>query len=208
MNKFAWLAVSSILLAGAAPAMAGSLVGGDAEAGKGKAAVCAACHGQGGNSTNSAWPKLAGQGAVYTYEQLKAFKDGSRSNPIMAGQVANLSDQDMKDLAAYFATQSVLPGAANEELAPVGEALYRGGDAERGIPACSGCHGPAGAGNAAAAYPGIGGQHADYSAAQLRAYRDGQRNGTAKAKMMSEVANKLTEDDIAAVASYLSGLHE
>lgn len=207
MKKFAWLAAGTLLLASTAPAMAGSIVGGDAEAGKGKAAVCGACHGPDGNSTNAQWPKLAGQGAAYIVDQLQAFKDGTRADPVMAGQVANLSEQDMKDIAAYYTARKVIVGAANEDLAPAGEALYRGGDTERGIPACLGCHGPKGTGNAAAAYPQVGGQHADYAAAQLRAYRDGQRNGTDKAKMMSEVAAKLTEDDIAAVASYLSGLH-
>lgn len=207
MNKFAWLAVSSIVLVGAAPAMAGSLVGGDAEAGKAKAAPCAACHGQGGNSSNPAWPRLAGQSEAYTVEQLQAFKDGSRSNPLMGPQAASLSEQDMKDLAAYYAAQTPVTGAASEALAPAGEALYRSGDAERGIPACIGCHGPGGAGNDAAAYPRVGGQQADYAAAQLRAYRDGGRSGTDKAKMMSEVAAKMSDDDIAAVASYLSGLY-
>lgn len=207
MKKFAWLAAGTLFVASTAPAIAGSLVGGDAEAGKGKAAACAACHGPNGNSTNAAWPKLAGQSAAYTVSQLQAFKDGSRQNPVMAGQVTNLSEQDMKDIAAYYAAQTVITGAANEELAPVGETLYRAGAPDRSIPACIGCHGPEGAGNAAAAYPSIGGQHADYSAAQLRAYRDGLRNGTDKAKMMSQVAAKLTDDDIAAVSSYLNGLH-
>lgn len=207
MNKFAWLAAGTLMLGTAVPAMAGSIVGGDAEAGKAKAATCTACHGPNGNSSNPAWPKLAGQGAAYVYQQLQAFKDGSRNNPIMAGQVANLSDQDMKDLAAYYAAQTAVTGAASEALAPAGEALYRGGNPKAGVPACLGCHGPAGEGNAAAAYPRVAGQHADYSAAQLRAYRDGQRKGTDKATMMSQVAAKLTDDEIAALASYLSGLH-
>lgn len=207
MKKFAWLAAGALVIVSTAPAMAGSLVGGDAEAGKGKAAACAACHGPNGNSTNPAWPKLAGQSAAYTVSQLMAFKDGSRNNPVMAGQVANLSEQDMKDIAAYYAAQTAITGAANEELAPAGEALYRAGAADRGVPACLGCHGPEGDGNAAAAYPRVGGQHAEYTAAQLRAYRDGQRNGTDKAKMMSEVAARLTDEDITAVSSYLNGLH-
>lgn len=207
MNKFAWLAAGALLLGTAAPAFAGSLVGGDAEAGAAKAAACTACHGPKGNSTNPEWPKLAGQGAAYVYGQLKAFKDGSRNNPIMGAQVASMSDQDMKDVAAYFAAQTGIAGAASEELAPAGEALYRAGNTQNGVPACLGCHGPAGEGNAAAAYPRIAGQHAAYSAAQLRAYRDGQRKGTAKANMMSQVAAKLTDDEIAAVSSYVSGLH-
>lgn len=188
-------------------AQAGSLVGGDAEAGKAKAGVCSACHGPGGNSTNPEWPRLAGQSEAYTVSQLMAFKDGSRPNPIMAGQVAGLSEQDMKDIAAYFFAQTPLTGAANAELAESGQTLYRAGNSDSGVPACMGCHGPKGEGNAAAAYPRVAGQHADYAAAQLRIYRDGKRKGTEKAKMMSDVAARLTDEEIAAVASYLSGLH-
>ncbi len=207
MNKFAWLAAVTLLLGTAAPAFAGSIIGGDAESGAAKAAACAACHGPKGNSSNPEWPKLGGQGAAYIVGQLAAFKDGSRNNPIMTAQVAALSEQDMKDIGAYYAAQAAVPGAASEELAPAGEALYRAGNTDAGVPACLGCHGPEGEGNAAAAYPRVAGQHAAYSAAQLRAYRDGQRTGTDKANMMSQVAAKLTDDDIAAVSSYLSGLH-
>ncbi|MGB1581439.1 MAG: c-type cytochrome [Nevskiales bacterium] len=188
-------------------AFAESLIGGDAEAGKAKAAACTACHGPGGNSTNPEWPRLAGQSEAYTVGQLKAFKDGSRANPLMAGQVMNLSEQDMKDIAAYFFNQDALAGAASPDLAEAGATVYRAGNKESGVPACMGCHGPAGDGNAAAAYPRLAGQHADYVAAQLRIYRDGKRKGTAKSKMMSDVAAKLTDEEITAVASYLSGLH-
>lgn len=202
------LSLTALLAMGLAhTAQAGSLIGGDAEAGKAKSAACTACHGPGGNSTNPEWPRLAGQSEAYTVAQLKAFKDGSRANPIMAGQVAGLSEQDMKDIAAYFFNEQALTGAAKPELAEAGETLYRAGNAESGVPACMGCHGPAGGGNAAAAYPRLAGQHADYAAAQLRIYRDGARKGTDKAKMMSDVAAKLTDEEIAAVASYLSGLH-
>lgn len=199
--------MAMLMLAVSQAALADSLIGGDPEAGKAKAAACAACHGPGGNSTNPEWPRLAGQSEAYTVSQLKAFKDGSRSNPLMAGQVAGLSEQDMKDIAAYFFNQDPLTGAASPELAETGESVYRAGNAESGVPACIGCHGPAGDGNAAAAYPRLAGQHADYVAAQLRIYRDGERKGTAKSKMMSDVAAKLTDEEIAAVASYLSGLH-
>lgn len=180
---------------------------GDAEKGKAKAAVCAACHGPAGNSSNPQWPKLAGQHAAYLVEQLQAYKSGDRANPIMAGQAAGLSEQDMRDLGAYFAAQKLQPGVANPELAEKAEPLYRGGRADDGIPACSACHGPQGLGNAAAAYPAVSGQHAEYTAAQLRSYREGARTGTANAAMMSKVAEKLSDDDIQALASYLSGLH-
>lgn len=206
MNKL--LSLTAMLALGLSQSVfAGSLVGGDAEAGKTKAAACAACHGPGGNSTNPEWPRLAGQSEAYVVAQLKAFKDGSRANPLMAGQAAALSEQDMKDIAAYFFVQTPLTGAASPDLAEAGETLYRAGNAENGVAACMACHGPKGEGNAAAAYPRVAGQHADYSAAQLRIYRDGKRKGTDKAKMMSDVAAKLTDEEIAAVASYLSGLH-
>ncbi len=206
MNKL--LSLIAVLALGLSQSVfADSLVGGDADAGKGKAAACTACHGPGGNSTNPEWPRLAGQSEAYTVGQLQAFKSGARANPLMAGQVAGLSEQDMKDIAAYFYAQTPLTGAASPDLAEAGQTLYRAGNTENAVPACMGCHGPKGEGNAAAAFPRIAGQHADYSAAQLRIYRDGKRKGTDKAKMMSDVAAKLTDEEIAAVASYLSGLH-
>lgn len=196
---------ASVFAADAAPA-ASPFTKGDAKAGEAKAAVCAACHGPGGASAMPAWPKLAGQGAPYLYAQLKHFKDGSRANPIMAGQVAALSDQDMQDLAVYFAAQEAAPGVASKDSIPVAEKLYRAGNAERGIPACSGCHGPKGAGNPAAAYPHIGGQHAEYTTAQLNAYRKGERKAGANGLIMAEVAAKLTDAEVAALASYINGL--
>lgn len=188
-------------------AMAKEAAQGDVERGKSKAAVCGACHGADGNSLNGEWPKLAGQHASYLSNQLKAYKDGSRKNPIMLGQVANLSEQDMLDLAAYFAAQAQTPGVADPASVDAAAALYRGGNAETGVTACSACHGPQGLGNAAAGYPLISGQHAKYTAMQLKAYRDGQRGGTPLATMMSNVAGGLSDADIDALASFLSGLH-
>jgi cytochrome c553 len=179
---------------------------GDPKAGEAKAGVCAACHGPAGNSAVPAWPKLAGQGAPYAYAQLKAFKEGKRVNPIMQAQAVPLSDQDMQDLAVYFAAQAPSPGVASKDAVAVGEKLYRAGNAERGIAACGSCHGPTGAGNPAAAYPRVGGQHAEYNAAQLNAYRKGERKAGANGQIMSEVAAKLTDEEIAALASYLNGL--
>lgn len=188
-------------------AAASAELAGDAANGKAKAAACGACHGADGNSVNGEWPKLAGQNAQYLEAQLKAYKSGERKNPIMMGQVAALSDQDLKDLAAYFASQTQKPGVANPDAVAVAEALYRGGDAENAVPACAACHGPQGDGNAAAAYPMIAGQHAAYATIQLKAYRDGSRAGTDAAKMMSQVAAGLSDGQIEALASYLSGLH-
>ncbi len=180
---------------------------GDAAAGKAKAAVCGACHGADGNSANGEWPKLAGQHAAYLEAQLHAFKSGERNNPIMMGQVASLSDADMKNLSAFYATQALKYGVADPAKVDQGASLFRGGKAETGVPACSACHGPQGLGNAAAAYPAVGGQHAAYTAAQLKAYRAGTRAGTDSAKMMSNVAAGLNDADIEALASYLAGLH-
>jgi len=181
---------------------------GSAEAGAAKAAVCAACHGPGGNSSNPVWPKLAGQGSSYLYAQLQQFKSGARVNALMAGQVAALTDEDMRNLAAYFAAQPASPGVASEASVAHAEPLYRGGDAARGLPACAACHTPTGAGIEAAAYPHIGGQHGEYVAARLKAYRDAAATELpdGNLKIMAAVAAKLTDEDIAALASYVSGL--
>lgn len=182
--------------------------GGSATAGAGKAAVCAACHGPAGDSRNPEWPKLAGQHASYLYGSLKRLKSGERKNPVMNAQATSLSDQDMKDLAAYFAAQPAVPGVANPDAVAVAEPLYRNGDAARGVPACAACHGPQGHGNAAAAYPRIGGQHAPYTAKILRDYRSGAgvSSSNANAAMMAAVAAKLSDAEIAALSSYISGL--
>lgn len=178
--------------------------GGSAEAGAAKAAVCGACHGAGGNgAVNPEWPKLAGQGSAYLAKHLKAFKTGARKNPVMQGQAANLSDTDINDLAAYFAAQKAVPGVASKDSVALAQTLYRAGDAQRGIAACAGCHGPAGAGNEAAQYAQIGGQNAGYTASALKAYRSGER--TTGPKMLS-IAAKLTDAEIAALSSYIAGL--
>lgn len=181
---------------------------GNAEAGAAKAATCAACHGPGGNSSNPEWPKLAGQGAAFVYSQLKAFKNGERKNPLMSSQAAGLSDQDMRDLAAYFAAQPFSPGVASEAAVAVAQPLYRGGDAARGLPSCAACHLPDGAGVAASGYPRIGGQHAKYVGTALRLYREqaAQSLPEGNLKTMSAVAAKLTDAEIDALASYVNGL--
>lgn len=204
MTKRFFVLFGLMMCAGAAGAE--PLVDGDAEAGQEKSASCAACHGPQGNMESEQFPKLAGQGAPYIYEQLKLFKSGERQNAVMAGQVAGLSKQDMRDIAAYFADQQTRPGAANEKIAPAGAKLYHGGDIEEGIPACAGCHGPAALGNAAAKYPRLSGQNPQYIAAQLKAYRDGERSGYAKAEIMNAVAEELDDEDIQALASYVAGI--
>jgi cytochrome c553 len=178
---------------------------GDKQAGQAKSATCMACHGADGNSANPEWPSLAGQPASYIVKQLKHFKATERNNPLMMPMAMILSDQDMLDLAAYFSSQTPRPtGETDPGKLKLGEKLYRGGDLERGLPACSGCHGPAGAG-IGGFYPRIGGQHATYAALQLRAFKSEVRATDANS-MMRNITAKLTEAEIDALASYLQGL--
>jgi len=180
---------------------------GNADAGKARSVTCAACHGADGNSMNPQWPSLAGQNASYLERQLKAFKSNARQNPLMGPQAMTLSDQDIADLAAYFSSQEIKGGTTNPELAPAGERLYRGGNLEANIAACAACHGPTGKGNAAASYPALAGQHSDYTIAQLKAYREGSRKtDSAMNQMMRGVAARMTDSEMAAVASYIQGL--
>lgn len=181
---------------------------GNVAAGKAKSAVCAACHGIDGNSTDPQYPKLASQQAPYIYRQLELFKSGVRQNPIMFGMATPLSSQDMADLAAYFSTQKSLPGVADPKAVAVGQALYRGGDAATDVPACMACHGPDGRGNPGAVYPHLAGQHAQYVRLVLTAWHDGTTWGTTThASIMPTIAKRLTAGQIADVASYIEGLH-
>lgn len=181
---------------------------GSADAGKAKSMTCAGCHGVDGNSVNPEWPSLAGQHASYIARQLAAFKDGTRSNPLMSAQAMMLSEQDMQDLGAYFAAQKLAAKTvADADTVERGQAIYQGGDADKGVTACIACHGPTGAGNGPAGFPAIAGQHAAYTATQLRAYAKGERKTDAPAKMMRDIASKLSDDDIKAVSSYVQGLH-
>lgn len=179
---------------------------GDSEAGRQIAnRVCAVCHGSDGNSPLSANPNLAGQHAQYLYKQLVEFKSGARANAIMAGMVANLSDDDMRNLAAYYAAQPAKESSAKSlELATTGQKLYRGGVADKGIAACSACHSPDGAG-IPPVYPRVSGQHSEYTTAQLRAFRSGDHNNDANS-MMRMVASRLSDEEIKALAEYISGL--
>ena len=181
---------------------------GDATAGQGKAAACGACHGMDGNSSDPQYPKLAGQSEQYIVQQLSNFKSGKRQNPIMMGMAAPLSEQDMHDIGAYFAGKSALPGVADQALVARGEQLYRQGDAAKGVPACMACHSIDGRGNPGAMYPQLTSQHAQYIQATLKAMHDGTSWGDdAHAKIMPSIAQKLDEKDIAALASYVEGLH-
>lgn len=167
--------------------------------------LCVACHGTDGNSPLPANPSLAGQHARYLYKQLSDYKAGRRKNAVMAGMVATLSDDDMRNLAAYFAAQKPRPGAAKDrELVAAGQKLYRGGDSAIGIPACSACHSPNGAG-IPAQYPRLAGQHGEYTISQLQHFRSGERDNDANS-MMRIITARLSDKEIAALAEYVSGL--
>lgn len=206
------LLVAALLSCGSAlaeDAKADPFTGGSAEAGAAKAAACAACHGPAGNSGNPDWPKLAGQHSAYIARQLALFKADLRKDPVMSAQARPLTQQDMNDLGAYFAAQKPKPGVGSPDAVKVAEKLYRAGDASRGLPACLACHGPQGAGNAAAKYPRVGGQHSKYAAKALRDLRAqaGAPIPDVNLQAMSAVAAKLTDAEIEALASYLNGLH-
>lgn len=178
---------------------------GDAEAGKAKSAVCAACHGTDGNSVNPVWPSLAGQHATYLYKQLMDFKEERRVDASMAGMVANLSPEDMKDIAAYFASQTPKAVPFDGNLIATGESIYRGGITETKVAACMGCHSPSGKGNGPAGWPSLHGQHPDYIVAQLRAFKHGTRNNDV-GKMMQNVAVRMSDEEMASVAAYIAGI--
>lgn len=194
---------------------------GDPKAGATKAGACAACHGLDGNGTDPAlYPRIAGQGERYIAHQLALFKSGERANAIMQPFAMPLTAQDMRDLGAHFATQAGGAGIADDTVIEdgpykdmkffeVGQKLFRSGDAERGLPACMACHGPAGQGNPGPAYPHLAGQQGWYTARRLQEYRAGTTNER-DAKLfhvMASVAKSLTDEEIEALASYMQGLH-
>ena len=196
---------------------------GDAEAGAGKAAACAACHGADGNPTDPMYPRIAGQSERYIAHQLALFASGERHSGLAAVMVPfaqMLTPQDMRDVGAFFARQKAGAGLADDgEVADgpyaglkyyeIGQQLFRAGDAARGIPACMACHGPSGAGNPGPAYPHVGGQEAAYTARRLEEYRAGvtSERDPARFRIMAQVARSLTDQEIGALASYLQGLH-
>ncbi len=197
---------------------------GDAKAGQGKAAACAACHGADGNPSIEMYPRIAGQSERYSAQQMALIATGQRTSGAavaMVPFVKDLTAQDMRDIGAYFATQKGAAGIADDTVVAegpykdmkfyeVGQHLYRAGDAQRGLPACMACHGPTGAGNPGPAYPHIGGQHAGYVARRLQEYQTGRTGETDKAhfQIMAGIASKLTEQEIQALGSYLQGLHD
>lgn len=196
-----------LLTSAAGAAEVASSQPGSAEAGQTKAAPCVACHGVNGNSLNPVWPTLAGQHQQYIVKQLKAFKNDERVDPLMTPMAKALSDADMEDLGAFFSTQSATGLEAEPSKVSVGQRLYRSGEPVAGVAACAACHGPAGAGNPTARYPALRSQQSAYVVAQLKAYRSGTRKtDQAQNQMMRDVAAKLTDTQIDAVAAYVQGL--
>jgi len=184
----------------------GTASAGDAAAGQAKTALCSTCHGADGNSVNPIWPSLAGQNPGYIAKQLRNFKAGSRQDPTMSPMALTVADTDIEDIAAYFASQTRKPASAPAEVVELGQRLYRGGNTEAGLSACIACHGPKGAGNPPAGFPAIAGQNAAYIAKALQDFRAGNRTNDPN-KMMRDVAARMTEDEIKAVAGYLQGLY-
>jgi cytochrome c553 len=197
---------------------------GDAKAGADKSAACAACHGMDGNSSDPQYPKIAGQHELYIARQLARFKSGERVNAIMQPFTLALTAQDMRDIAAHFATQKVVPGlgdetAISDPLSPykgkrivdVGRDIYRGGVALNGVPACMSCHGPTGAGNPGPSYPSLGGQHAGYTGTLLNGFKATPAGSAAlndaNYAIMAVIAKRLSDEEILAVSSYIEGLH-
>lgn len=194
--------IVSLVLLLAAPVQAA----GNAAAGEKKSAACMGCHGPKGNSLNPVWPKLAGQGAGYLVKQMADFKSGARKDPIMAGQAAGLSSQDIADLAAYFSAQKISAASTDKSKLTLGQNIYRGGNKEKGVAACSACHGPTGAGNPAAKFPALGSQQPAYAVKAMKDFRTGARSND-DGKMMRDIAGRMSDKEIEAVASYIAGLH-
>lgn len=191
-----------------------AMAAGNAKDGETQAMVCAACHGADGNSPSGAFPSLAGQHESYTAKQLQDIKDGTRSVPEMVPFVANMTEQQMLDLGAFYAKQTAQGNVAKADLVERGERVYRAGNAGTGVAACSGCHGPDGLGNKGAKYPRLAGQHADYIEKQLRAFQTGAdepesnkaRVNDGDSRTMRDVAHHLSDIEIRAVSSFIAGL--
>lgn len=207
-----WLPLIALLAV--TQGQAESLVDGSADAGKSKSLTCTACHGVEGISVMGTWPNIAGQGAPYIVDQLTAFKNGAmdpgnrkRYEATMSPMTITLSEQDMRDLAVYYESlPAPAQAVADPALIAKGEALYRGGDLADATSACLACHGPTGRGNPAAKYPALRGQHAVYTAKQLRDYKSGARTTDGTTRIMRDIAASLSEEDIVALAAYIQGL--
>ena len=206
MTQFFFAAVTSAVMAGSVFAATPAPKAEKPDLAKGEAivgGVCAACHMADGNSTTPVNPKLAQQHPEYIIKQLQEYKSGKRANAVMMGFASQLSDADMRNVAYFLASKTAKPGFAKEkESVALGEKIYRGGIADKKIPACAGCHSPNGAG-IPAQYPRLGGQHAQYTESQLIAFRDGVRNNS---EQMTVIANKMSDKEMKAVSDYIAGL--
>jgi cytochrome c553 len=213
--RIAATALLVLSFAASAASAAENPVHGDATAGQTKAATCTACHGLNGNSIMAEWPVIAGQNAAYLRDQTARIRDGKRPSPLMLPMVANLTDQDIADLAAFYSTQTPNGLEADPSYWEAGQKLYRYGDAARGIPACTACHGPQGRGIPAAGYPALQAQHAVYTVKQLNDYAndirynkdaEGKPQAGPNAAMMATIAARLTPEDRRDIASFLQGV--
>ncbi len=204
------LAVAIVAL-GTAVSVSAAVLQGDPAAGEAKAVTCGACHGVDGNSAVPNFPKLAGLGEKYLVKQMKDIRSGLRPVAAMAGQVDNMTDQDLADIAAYYDSQTRAPEVTDPDLLELGRKVYMSGIMDRKVAACSGCHSPSGQGNGPAGFPALAGQHADYIAAQLKMFRKGYEDPTGRvndgqSKIMRTTAFELSDLEIQAVAAYASGL--
>lgn len=202
---------TAVLALMATMSQAAELLKGDAAAGEGKAVTCGACHGADGNSVVPNFPKLAGLGEKYLLKQMQDIRDGRRMVAAMAGQVDNMSDQDLADIAAFYDGKVRTPELADADLLELGRKVYMSGIMDRKVAACSGCHSPTGKGNGPGGFPGLAGQHADYIAAQLKMFRKGYedpagRTNDGDSKIMRTTAFELSDLEIEAVSSYAAGL--
>ena len=188
--------------------LTGTAQAADPQAGEELASGCVACHGQGGaEPIQDAYPRLSGIGETYLYRQLKAIQSGDRQIAMMAGQLDGMSDQDLKDIAAYFNQQDMPRGEADPELVDAGKSLYRGGNMSKGVPACIACHGAQGKGNEPAGYPRLSGQSSGYAAKTLKDYKSGARVHNERSQIMGDIASKLSDSEIESVAEYIEGLY-
>ncbi|MFT5320387.1 MAG: cytochrome c553 [Pseudohongiellaceae bacterium] len=206
MNNSVKILTKSLITLLALVACGQAVAQGDAAAGADKIAICLACHGQDGNvSQLPNVPKIGGQSEKYLLKQMQDIKSGARAAPLMTGMLNTLDEQGLADVAAYYASQAAPQGAAEQDKVALGESLYRGGNAQIGVAACSACHSPNGQGLGSAGYPALSGQDPAYTDLQLRAFRDGIRQND-DAEVMRSIAARLNDEEIAALASYVSGL--
>ena len=202
-----FLLLISFVLVGAEKTSSVNFKKGDASAGEQKVAVCAACHGSDGNSQVGNWPKIAGQNERYLFEQLKLIKSEERYIDVMKGLLDTYSEEDLRDVAAFYAKNVTTLGQSIDDSLVLGKLLYKVGDYSRGVPSCQACHMANGSGNSLAGYPAVSGQHKEYLVSTLLAYKNGDRANGVNAYIMNEISQRLSDDDIEALANYITGLY-